>query len=204
MVDGGKQAGVKVDDPDTNAWDKPRTCLNSLKGEDRQYATFCNQLRSLGRVRKNRGVPELSYVLAALQLHDSRWTEDLLRRVVAAWQGASRQNDIAERIAELCNLAVVRAVPGQEGTYTGADGPEWPKLAQRGSHPDDTLRLGVLWKDMKNGNCRFKEFAAEMVARGCGWLPEQVHALVDANRTDTQRENFPLPQPSCTLPPTPR
>ena len=37
----------------------------------------------------------------------------------------------------------------------------------------------------------FKEFAAAMVARG--WSPEQVHALVNANRSKAQRANFPLP-----------
>ena len=206
MVDGGKQAGLKVDDPDTNAWDKPPASSRGLKGEAAQYATFCNNLRMLGTSprRKNRGVPELSYVLPALKLHDPRWTEELLRRVVAAWNGASGMKDFPERIAALCDIAVARAVPGDEATYTGDRGPKWPKRPHRGTDANDTLRLGQMWDDMKKQNQRFKEFAAAMVERDCGWLPERVHALVDANRSEAQRKNFPLPQPSCTLPPTSR
>jgi hypothetical protein len=189
MVDGGEQAGVTVDDPDSDAWDKPLMPNRALKAEAAQYAAFCNELRMLGRSteRPNRGVPQLSYVLAALKLHDPRWTEELLRRVVAAWKGASGMKDIAERIAELCNIAVARAKPGEEATYSGTGGPEWPKRGQK----DDTLRMGKFWDDMKNKNQRFKEFAAAMVARG--WSHEQVHALVNANRTEAQRAKFPLP-----------
>ena len=192
MVDGGGQAGVTVDNPDTNAWDKPPVSSKNLKGEDQHYAAFCNQLRMLGTStrRPNTGKRQLPYVLAALKLHDPRWTEELLRRVVAAWNGASGMKDIDERIAALCDIAVARAVPGKEATYSGTGGPKWPKRGKK----DGTLRLGVLWKDMRTKNVRFKEFAAAMVERG--WLPEQVHALVDANRSDTQRENFPLPQTS--------
>ena len=192
MVDGGEQAGVTVDDPDSNAWDKPLASNKKLKDDDKHYATFCNQLRSLGHTRKNRGAPELSYVLAALQLHDARWTEDLLRRVVAAWKGASGQKDIAERIAELCNIAVARAVPGDEATYTGTGGPNWP-VYTRSKRSNDTLRLGDLWVNMKSRNQNFKKFAAAMVARDCGWSPEQVHALVNANRSgEAARKKFPL------------
>ena len=190
MVDGGKQAGVTVDDPDTNAWDKPVVSNKNLKGEDKQYATFCNEFRSLGSStrRPNRGLPQLSYVLPTLQLHDTRWTEDLLRRVVAAWQGASGMKDFPERIAELCNIAVARAKPGKEATYTGDGGPKWPVYTKTRSN--DTLRLGDLWDNMKKKNQRFKEFAEEMVARG--WSHEQVHALVNANRNETQQDKFPL------------
>ena len=203
MVDGGGQAGIKVDNPDTNAWDKPPTFSRVLKGEGRQYAVFCNLLRELGTstTRPNRGLPQLSYVLAALKLHDPRWTEDLLRRVVAAWQGGSGHKDIAERIAALCNLVVARAVPGKEATYSGTGGPKWP-VDTKSKRSNDTLRLGDLWGNMKSKNKRFKEFAAAMVERG--WSYEQVHALVSANRSDTPRKKFPLPQPSCTLPPTSR
>ena len=180
------------DDPDTNAWDKPPAPSKKLKGEAAQYASsFCNELRMLGTStrRPNAGIIQLSYVLAALQLHDARWTEELLRRVVAAWQGASGMKDIGDRIAELCNIAVARAKPGKEATYSGDGGPKWPKRGKK----DDTLRLGNLWDNMKKENKRFKEFAAAMVARGCGWSHEQVHALVDANRSKAQRDRFPLP-----------
>lgn len=192
MVDGGKQAGVTVDDPDSNAWDKPAISNKGLNGEKQQYADFCNQLRSFGTStrRPNTGKRQLPYVLAALKLHDPRWTEELLRRVVAAWNGASGKKDIAERIAELCNIAVARAKPGKEATYTGADGPKWPKRRHRGKDANDTLRLGKLWANMKMQNARFKEFAAAMAAHG--WSPEQVHALVEANRTGAQRAKFPL------------
>ena len=196
MVDGGKQAGVTVDDPDTNAWEKPPVSSRGLKGEKAQYAIFCNELRMLGTstARPNKGVPELSYVLAALQLHDARWTEELLRRVAAAWKGASPQNDIADRIAALCNLAVARAVPGKEATYTGDHEPKWPKRSTDGKpRPGDTLRLGNLWSNMKVANNSFKEFAAAMAARDCGWSEKQVHALVNANRSKAQRKKFPLP-----------
>ena len=194
MVDGGKQAGIKVDDPDSDAWDKPPGSTKNLKGENKQYAIFCNELRMLGTstTRKNKGVPELTYVLAALQLHDARWTEELLGRVVAAWKGASPQNDIAERIEALCKIVAARAVPGDKATYTGDGGPKWPQRPHRGKDANDTLRLGRLWDNMKVADVRFKEFAAEMVARGCGWSHEQVHALVDANRTEAARKNFPL------------
>lgn len=182
---------MKVDDPDTNAWDKPVVSSRVLKGEDKQYASFCNSLRMLGTStrRPNRGLPELSYVLPALQLHDARWTEELLRRVVAAWKGASGMKDIDERIAALCDIAVARAKPGEEATYTGADGPKWPKTRNK----DDTLRLGDLWSNMTTKNVRFKEFVEAMAARDCGWSHEQVHALVNANRNEAQRDKFPLP-----------
>lgn len=188
MVDGGGQAGVTPDDPDTNAWDKPAVYSGGLEGEEKKYAIFCDEFRGLGTStrRKNKGVPELSYVLAALQLHDARWTEELLRRVVAAWQGASGMKDIDERIAALCNIAVARAKPGEEATYTGADGPKWPKTRNK----DDTLRLGDLWSNMTSKNVRFKDFAVAMVARG--WSHEQVRALVNANRSEAQRAKFPL------------
>ena len=194
MVDGGKQAGVTVDDPDSNAWDKPFVSSRGRKGEDQQYATFCNQLRLLGTLpgRKNEGKMQLSYVLAALQLHDARWTEELLRRVVAAWKGASGEKDLPERIAALCNIAVARAVPGDEATYTGTGGPKWP-VATKSKRSNDTLRLGNLWDNMKSKNLRFKDFAVAMVARGCGWSEKQVHALVNANRSEAQRAKFPLP-----------
>jgi hypothetical protein len=194
IVDGGGQAGVTVDNPDTNAWDKPPTSNRVLQGEKKQYATFCNELRSLGTStrRPNAGKRQLSYVLAALKLHDPRWTEEDVRRVAAAWKGASGMKDIAERIAALCDIAVARAKPGEEATYSGERGPKWPKRTKK----DDRLRLGTLWNDMKNGNFRFKEFVEAMVARGCGWSPEQVHALVHANRTEPQQENFPLASPS--------
>jgi len=193
MVGGGDQAGVKVDNPDSNAWDKPATSNRNLKGEKQQYADFCNQFRMLGTVprRPKTGIIQLRYVLAALQVHDPRWTEELLRRVVAAWNGASAMKDFPERIAELCKIAVERAVPGDKATYTGADGPKWPKT-KHGSKPlpDDTLRVGPFWDNMKKANKRFKEFAAAMAAHG--WSPEQVHALVEANRSKARRGKFPL------------
>ena len=109
-----------------------------------------------------------------------------------AWKGASSRKDIDERIAALCDIAVARALPGDKATYSGDGGPKW---LQRGTNgkllPGDTLRLGQMWYNMKNGNKRFKEFAAAMVARG--WSHEQVHALVHANRTEAQRAKFPLP-----------
>ena len=194
MVDGGKQAGVTIDDPDTNAWEKPPAPSKKLNGEDAQYAIFCNELRGLGTStrRKNRGLSQLSYVLAALQLHDPRWTEDLLRRVVEAWKGASGQKDIAERIAALCDIAVARAVPGKEATYKGDHEPKWP-VDTKSKRSNDTLRLGDLWVNMKSRNQNFKKFAAAMVARDCGWSPEQVHALVNANRSgEAARKKFPL------------
>lgn len=184
---------MKVDDPDTNAWDKPPTFSGNLKGENRQYASFSNAFRQLGSSarRPNTGVPELSYVLAALQLHDPRWTEELLMRVVAAWKGASGMKDFPERIAELCNITVARAKPGKEATYTGNHEPKWPQRGSNGKRlPDDTLRLGDLWSDMKSKNKRFKEFAAAMAAHG--WSEKQVHALVEANRTGARRGKFPL------------
>tara|TARA_Y100000748_G_C15483178_1_gene483693 strand:+ start:991 stop:1545 length:555 start_codon:yes stop_codon:yes gene_type:complete len=182
---------VKVDDPDSNAWDKPAMPNRAFKGETAQYASFCNELRGLGSStrRKNAGKRQLSYVLAALKLHDPRWTEELLRRVVAAWQSASAQKDIAERIAELCNIAVARAKPGEEATYSGTGGPKWP-VDTKSKRSKDTLRLGYLWDNMKNKNKRFKEFAEAMVARG--WSEKEVHALVDANRSEAQRAKFPL------------
>lgn len=190
MVDGGDQAGVTPDDPDSDAWDKPPASSSKKEGEDKHYAVFCSQFRQLGTSasRPNRGVPELSYVLPALQLHDARWTEDLVRRVAAAWKGASGMKDIAERIAALCDIAVARAVPGDEATYTGTGGPNWPVYTKTRSN--DTLRLGDLWDNMKSKNVRFKEFAVAMVARG--WSHEQVHALVNANRSEAQRKKFPL------------
>ena len=180
MVDGGKQAGVTPDDPDTNAWDKPQLVTQGVEGETKQYADFCNEFRKSGRNK--------AYVLAAIQKHDARWTVADVERVHQAWQGASGMKDIAERIAELCNIAVARAVPGDEATYTGADGPKWPRTRNK----DDTLRLGDLWGHMKTKNVRFKEFAAAMVARDCGWSHEQVHALVNANRNEAARAKFPL------------
>ena len=192
MVDGGGQAGVTPDDPDTNAWDKPAVYSGGLEGEEKKYAIFCDEFRGLGTStrRKNKGVPELSYVLAALQLHDARWTEELLRRVVAAWQGASGMKDIVERIEALCDIAVARAVPGDEATYTGTGGPNWP-VNTKSKRSNDTLRVGDLWDNRKSKNKRFKELAVAMAARG--WSPEQVHALVNANRSKAQRANFPLP-----------
>ena len=134
---------------------------------------------------------QLSYVLAALKLHDPRWTEDLLRRVVAAWQGASGMKDSPDRIAALCNIAVARAKPGEEATYSGDRGPKWP-VYTKSKQSNDTLRLGYLWDNMKSKNLRFKEFTAAMVARGCGWSEKQVHALVNANRSEAAQRNFPL------------
>ena len=183
MVDGGKQAGLKVDDPDSNAWDKPQYKSTWLEGEKKQYAKFCDHFRCRGSNK--------AHVLAALQKHDLRWTEADVERVIAAWKDTSGHKDIAERIAALCNIVVARAVPGDNGTYSGDHGPKWPKRGTNGKPlPDDTLRLGALWGSMKKANTSFKEFAAEMVERG--WLPEQVHALVDANRSAAQRAKFPL------------
>ena len=183
MVDGGDQAGVTVDDPDSNAWDKPPISAIRLEGEAKQYADFCNNFKKSG-VNK-------AHVLAALQLHDARWTVAGLERVRAAWQDTSGIKDIAERIAALCKIAVARAVPGDKATYSGTGGPKWPK-GTKSKRSNDTLRLGSLWDSMKNKNQRFKEFAAAMVARDCGWSHEQVHALVNANRSETQRKKFPL------------
>jgi len=181
MVDGGDQAGVKVEDPDTNAWDKPVVKSSGLEGEAKQYASFCNNFKLFGRNK--------AYVLAALQLHDPRWTEPDVERVHQAWQGASSMKDIDERIAELCDIAVARAVPGDEATYKGDRGPKWPPNATGN-------RVGNLWDSMKNGNFRFKEFVEAMVARGCGWSEKEVHALVHANRSEAQRKKFPLASPS--------
>ena len=188
MVDGGDQAGVTVDDPDSNAWDKPRTKSGGLEGEKKQYAKFCDNFKNAGSNK--------AYVLAALQLHDLRWTEADVDRVIAAWQGASGHKDIDERIAALCDIAVARAVPGDKATYSGDRGPKWPQRGAKGKDADDTLRLKKFfkfWENMKVANQRFKEFAAAMVARDCGWSHEQVHALVNANRTEAQRAKFPLP-----------
>jgi hypothetical protein len=94
--------------------------------------------------------------------------------------------DSDARIEALCEIAVARAVPGDESTYKGDRGPKWP--------PNSTgNRVGKLWDNMKHSNTRFKEFTVAMVARG--WLPEQVHALVNANRSKTPREKFPLASP---------
>ena len=184
IVDGGTQAGVTPDDPDTNAWDKPQTGSGSLEGENAKCAIFCDNFRRAGT---NKVI-----VLAALQVHDKRWTMAGVDRVRTAWQGASGMKDFPERIAALCKIAVARAVPGTEATYSGDHEPKWPQRGPSGKpQPGDTLRLGSLWYDMKNGNKNFKAFAAAMMERG--WSYEQVHALMDANRTEAARAKFPLP-----------
>ena len=80
IADGGDQDGVKVDDPDSTAWDKPPTSASEhMTDEAKQYAKFCDNFRMRGS--------NTALVLAALQKHDPRWTRAGIERVVTAWKG---------------------------------------------------------------------------------------------------------------------
>ena len=80
IADGGDQDGVKVDDPDSTAWDKPPTSASEhMTDEAKQYAKFCDNFRMRGS--------NIALVLAALQKHDPRWTRAGIERVVTAWKG---------------------------------------------------------------------------------------------------------------------